>query len=151
MTPISLLFILRTQFLEPLCVIRAEARRLKMRKLLINQASLVFLGIAISAWYFGSSAILPALFGGAVAMANSYMLSRRLESASGMAETSPDMGVLTLYMGVVQRFLFVAAMFVVAIGFLGFKPIVVIGVFALAQIAYMVSGVQEARKAPDEQ
>ena len=122
-----------------------------MRKLLINQASLVFLGLAVSTWYFGVSAILPALFGGVTAMVNSYLLSRRLDAASNMAETSPDMGVLTLYTGVVQRFLFVAAMFVVAIGFLGFKPIVVIGVFALAQIAYMVSGVQEAKKAPDEQ
>ena len=84
-----------------------------------------------------------ALFGGAVAIANTILLSRRLDSASSMAEENPDGGVMTLYAGVIQRFVFVLGMFAVGMGLLKLNPMPLVAAFALAQLAYIISGTRQ--------
>jgi len=111
-----------------------------MRSLLIIQASLVLLGVAVSFYYYGDDGLLPAIYGGAVAIANTILLSRRLDSAGAMAKDNPQGGVLTLYLGVVQRFVFVLVMFGVGMGVLKLLPPPMLGTFAVAQIAFMLFG-----------
>ena len=114
-----------------------------LQRLLTIQASLVLVAIMATLYSLGGGAVTAALFGGAVAMANTILLSRRLSSASAMAESSPDIGVMTLYVGVIQRFIFVLAMFVVGMGLLKLNPIPLLGTFALAQLGYMIGGVRQ--------
>jgi len=111
-----------------------------MRSLLIIQAILVMIGVVASYYYFGDDGLLPAAYGGAVAVVNTILLSRRLDSAGEMAEENPDGGVLTLYLGVVQRFVFVLVMFGVGMGVLKLLPPPMLGTFALSQLAFMLFG-----------
>ena len=118
-----------------------------MRSLLIIQASLVLLGVAVSFYYYGEDGLLPAAYGGAVAIANTILLSRRLVSAGAMAKDNPQGGVLTLYLGVVQRFVFVLVMFGVGMGVLKLLPPPMLGTFAVAQIAFMLFGSKHTKVA----
>ncbi|MCK5726601.1 MAG: ATP synthase subunit I [Thiotrichaceae bacterium] len=117
-----------------------------MRSLLILQIGLVLAGTLGFYLYLDSlGAVWASLFGGAVAIANSYLLARRLENAAAMAEENPDGGVLTLYLGVIQRFFFVVIMFVLGLTVFKFIPHAMLGVFALVQVAYLVFGSMQVK------
>ena len=116
-----------------------------MRSLLIIQAVLVLVGVSTSYYYLGTDGLLPAAYGGAVAVANTILLSRRLDSAGEMAKDNPDGGVLALYLGVVQRFVFVLVMFGVGMGVLKLLPPPMLGTFALSQLAFMLFGSKKAK------
>ena len=121
-----------------------------MKNLLIIQAILVLLGVAVSFFYLADEGILPAAYGGAIAIANTILLSRRLDSAGGMAEENPEGGVLTLYLGVIQRFVFVLVMFGIGMGVLKLLPPPMLGTFAVAQLAFMLFGSKQAKLASEE-
>ncbi len=116
-----------------------------MRSLLIIQLALVLLAAAGFVYYMGQTTVFASFFGGAVAIANTLLLSWRLDSAAEMANDNPDGGVLTLYLGVVQRFIFVLVMFGIGMGALKFSPPAMLGTFALAQLAYMIYGSKRAK------
>ncbi len=120
-----------------------------MRSLLIIQASLVLIGIAVSFYYLADDGMLAAAYGGAVAIANTILLSRRLDSAGEMAKDNPEGGVLALYLGVVQRFVFVLVMFGVGMGVLKLLPPPMLGTFAIAQLAFMLFGSKKTKAAVD--
>ena len=112
-----------------------------MQRLLIIQAGLVLFAAIGSFYYFGSHAVAATLFGGAIAMANAVLLSRRLEQASDLAENNPSAGSLALYLGVVQRFVFTLVMFAVAIKVLSLTPPeAIVGGFAVAYLGFMICG-----------
>ncbi len=117
-----------------------------MRSLLIIQAILVLLGVAVSYYYLGEAGMLPAAFGGAIAIANTILLSRRLDVAGAMAKDNPEGGVLALYLGVVQRFVFVLVMFGVGMGALKLLPPPLLGTFAVAQLAFMLFGTKRTKQ-----
>ena len=121
-----------------------------MRNLLVIQAILVLLGVAVSFFYLADEGILPAAYGGAVAIANTILLSRRLDSAGEMAKENPEGGVLTLYLGVIQRFVFVLVMFGVGMGVLKLLPPPMLGTFAVAQLAFMLFGSKQTKLASEE-
>ena len=110
----------------------------------------MLLGVAVSFFYLADEGILPAAYGGAVAIANTILLSRRLDSAGEMAKENPEGGVLTLYLGVVQRFVFVLVMFGVGMGVLKLLPPPMLGTFAVAQLAFMLYGSKQAKIASKE-
>ena len=114
-----------------------------MQRLLIIQATLVLAAIIATVYLLGTEAASAALFGGCVALANSVLLYRKLDSASSMAKDNPNGGMMTLYAGVIQRFVFVLGMFAVGMGLLKLNPVAVVGAFGLAQIAYMICGVRQ--------
>ncbi len=117
-----------------------------MRSLLIIQAILVLAGVAVSYYYLGEHGMLPAAFGGAIAITNTILLSRRLDSAGAMAKDNPEAGVLALYLGVVQRFVFVLVMFAVGMGVLKLLPPPLLGTFAVAQLAFMLFGSKKTKQ-----
>jgi ATP synthase protein I len=121
-----------------------------MRSLLIIQAILVLLGVAVSYYYLGEAGMLPAAFGGAIAIANTILLSRRLDVAGAMAKDNPEGGVLALYLGVVQRFVFVLVMFGVGMGVLKLLPPPLLGTFAVAQLAFMLFGTKRTKQMAKE-
>lgn len=121
-----------------------------MRSLLVIQAILVLAGVAVSYYYLGENGMLPAAFGGAIAIANTILLSRRLDVAGAMAKDNPEGGVLALYLGVVQRFVFVLVMFGVGMGVLKLLPPPLLGTFAVAQLAFMLFGTKRTKQMAKE-
>lgn len=117
-----------------------------MRSLLILQVGLVVAGTIGFYLYLGSVTLWASLFGGGVAIANSVLLARRLQSAASMADSNPDGGVLTLYLGVIQRFFFVVIMFVLGLTVFKFHPPAMLGVFGLVQVAYLIFGSMKVKE-----
>jgi len=111
-----------------------------LRNLLMLQIGLAIAGAIGFYFYLGQITLLASVFGGIVAIANSMLLARRLKKAASMAQENPDGGVLTLYLGVIQRFFFVIIMFVLGLSVFKLHPPAMLGVFGLVQIAYLILG-----------
>lgn len=116
-----------------------------MRSLIIIQITLILVSAAAFAYYMGEVTVMSSLFGGVVAIANMLLLSRRLNTAAEMADDNPDGGILMLYLGAIQRFIFVLVMFGIGMGLLKLTPPSMLGTFALAQMAYMIYGSKRAK------
>ena len=115
-----------------------------MRNILIIQAVLVLAGVIVSRFYLGDAAMLPALYGGAVALANTLMLQRRISQAWEVAKLSPHQTAISLYLGVVQRFVFVLVALGFGLGYLKLLPPPTLGTFMVAQLAYMLMGTRHS-------
>lgn len=107
---------------------------------------MVIVGMALSYYYYGEAGVLPAAYGGAVAVANTMLLSRRLDVAGDLAKDNPDAGVMTLYFGVVQRFVFVLIMFGFGMGVIKLMPPPLLITFGVAQLAYMIFGTKQIKE-----
>ncbi len=116
-----------------------------MQSILIIQFILMLAGVAVSYTYQGEAAMLPAFYGGAIALANTMLLSRRVAQAGEIAKINPQQSVYALYFGVVQRFVFVLVALGFGLGYLKLAPIPVLGTFMVAQLAYMLMGSRQAR------
>lgn len=117
-----------------------------MRNLFIIQVALIMLGMLLFYTYMGQETLIASLYGGGVAIVHTFLLSRRLISAGNMANDNPEGGILNLYLGVIQRFIFMLVMFGVGIGILKLNPPSMVGTFALAQVAYMIYGVKRSKE-----
>jgi len=117
-----------------------------MRNLFVIQVALVMLGVALFYFYMGNETIIASFYGGGVAVTHTILLSRRLISAGSMANDNPEAGILNLYLGVIQRFIFMLVMFGVGIGILKLNPPAMVGTFALAQVAYMIYGTKRSQE-----
>ena len=115
----------------------------RMRSLLIIQLIIVLLGVIVSVQYFGQQAMLPALYGGAVALVNTLLLSGRIKKLDELAKTSPQAGVMSLMLGVLQRFVFVLVMLGVGLGALKLLPMPLLGTFMAAQLAYVIGSMRQ--------
>lgn len=113
----------------------------QLLRLLLIQASLVLFATIGFFYHFGAEAVTATLFGGVIAMTNTVLLSRRLDAASDLAVNNQNAGVLTLYLGVIQRFVFTLVMFGIGFKVLGLTPpIAMIGGYAVAQLGFMIGG-----------
>lgn len=110
-----------------------------MRNVLIIQAILILAGVAVSRFYWGDGALLSAFYGGAVAMSNTMMLSKRMAHAGGVAKESPQQSLYLIAFGAVQRFVFVLFALGFGLGYLGLQPLPLLVTFALAQLAYLMA------------
>ena len=115
-----------------------------MRSILIIQFILMLAGVVVSWSYQGEPALLPAFYGGAIALANTMLLSRRVAQAGEIAKTNPQQSVNALYFGVVQRFVFVLVALGFGLGYLKLAPVPLLGTFMVAQLAYMLMGTRQS-------
>lgn len=119
--------------------------KFSMRSLLIIQLVIVLLGAIVSVQYFGEQAILPSLYGGAIALANTLLLSGGIKKLDELSKTSPQTGVMSLMMGVLQRFVFVLVMLGIGLGALKLLPLPLLGTFMAAQLAYVIGGMRQQK------
>lgn len=112
------------------------------RAVLLYQAALTGLAAAAFMYLGGLWPAIAALYGGLVAMVLSWMLKRRVTRvADDSAGVSAGKSMLLLYLGVVQRFLLVLALFALALGVLKLDPLASIAGFGLGQLGYVISRV----------
>jgi len=103
---------------------------------------LALIAVAVGGYLFaqGGGAAQAAVYGGGIAMLNTWLLGRRVLQASEIAKTHPGQETMVLYVGVVQRFVVVVTLFGLGMGWLGLQPVPLLIGFAVAQLAYFVNG-----------
>jgi ATP synthase protein I len=108
------------------------------------QVALV-LGCLLLVWINeGGQAALAALYGGLVALTNSWLLAKRVARVGELAKRNPNYSAFTLYIGAVQRFLLVLVSLGIGLGWLHLAPLPLLVTFGVAQIAYIVAAGLEA-------
>lgn len=117
---------------------------LMRNNVLAVQAALV-LCCTIIAWiYYDYTAALAALYGGAVALINAWLLARRVKRVGEVVKTDPSKGMYTLFMGAVQRFVLVIAALALGLGVLKLGPVPMVLTFGVAQLAYAIAAGRQA-------
>ncbi len=110
------------------------------RRLLGIQAALIACTTGVFFFRGGIAEAQAALFGGATALVSAWLLQRRVKSALAAARDEPGSETRVLYIGAVQRFIVVFALFMFGLGGLKLQPIPLLICFAVAQAAYIVAG-----------
>ncbi len=105
---------------------------------LLYQAVITALTAAAFTFMGGLRPGIAALYGGLVAMALTWLLKRRV---SRVTQAGSGKSTALLYLGVVQRFLLVLALFALALGVLKLDPLASIVGFGLSQLGYVISRV----------
>lgn len=113
------------------------------RKVVIFQLGVAVITGAGSYWFNGSNAALGALFGVLTSMVSALLLSLGVVLASRRAVENKNRGMLILYVGAVQRFILVLAMFGLGVAVLKFNPLYIVIGFGLAQFAFLVIAKRE--------
>lgn len=111
------------------------------RGVLISQAVITVLVVMTFMFVDGLRSGIAAFYGGMVAMTLTWMLKRRIGGVVQAAQSSSGKSMLLLYLGVVQRFLLVLALFALALGVLKLDPLASIVGFGLGQFGHIVSRV----------
>lgn len=102
---------------------------------------LIVLFIAVVFFFLqGISAVQAALYGGMMALLNTWIAGYGLRKAAQIAKQSPGREVNVLYMGAVQRFVVTLVLFVLGMAWLKLAPVPLLVAFSLSQAAYMFRG-----------
>lgn len=110
------------------------------RRLLGIQAALTAVTIGIFFFRGGIVEAQAALYGGATALSSAWLLRRRVQLATAVARDFPGRETTVLYLGAIQRFVTVLALFYLGFGVLKLQPVPLLVCFAVAQIAYFIAG-----------
>ncbi len=110
----------------------------RMRKAILSLLAIqagITLAVATGFYvYQGVATVWAALYGGGIALGVSGLLAFRLVRAS-----RPGAGVLGLYLGAVERLVFVAVAFAAGIAALGLTPIALLVGFGAAELGYFLA------------
>lgn len=116
-----------------------------LRNILLMQVLLVVLAAVIVLFWRGHwSAVMAAGYGGAIALGNTLLSARRVRRANAKAAKSAVLGTVTLYAGMVERFIFTLVAFGLGMGKLGLYPPALLLAFAFAQLGYLAAGFRGA-------
>ena len=109
-----------------------------MQRFLWLQTLLILAGSGISYYYMGEFGAQSAAYGGGIALFSSLILIRRTNRAMKSAEDGSPQVMGLLYIGVIQRYVFVLVGLGVGLGLLKLnaKPLLI--VFGVAQLAYFM-------------
>ena len=107
-------------------------------RLLIYQAVLVLIAVAVSFYLRDTPGLIAAIYGGAVALLNTFMLTRRVTQAGQIAETNPQRGAYSLYFSAVLRFVFVLIALGIGLGAIKLQAEPLLATFGIAQLAYLL-------------
>ncbi|MGH8765274.1 MAG: ATP synthase subunit I [Burkholderiales bacterium] len=115
------------------------------RALLSVLAVQAILILAIAAGFYAYhrewAMLWSALFGGSIGLGTSGLSAFRLAEAA-----RADASLAGLYFGAVERFIFVAAAFAVALAVLKLAPVPLLAGFAGTQLAYFIAATRRARE-----
>ncbi len=109
-----------------------------MQSFLWAQTLLILAGTLFSYYYMGSFDAMSAAYGGGIALFSSLILMRRTTRAIRSAEDGSPQVMGLLYIGVIQRYVFVLMGLGIGLGLLELnaKPLLI--VFGVAQLAYFM-------------
>jgi ATP synthase protein I len=111
-----------------------------VRRLLLLQLAIAAVATLAAFLGWGDEAAAGVAWGGGTALLSAWMLGRRVQRAGELARTSPGIETAVLYIGAIQRFAVVMAMFWLALGHFGLPALALLAGFGVAQLAYFVAG-----------
>ena len=116
-------------------------KRHAVRNLLILQIVVVVIAAAVLFFVRANASYpgLAALYGGAMALANTLLLAFRTRRAS-VEKSSPRGQAAGLMVGMIERLVVTLVGFALGMGWLGLDPISLLIGFAVAQLAYTAGG-----------
>ena len=109
-----------------------------MQRFLWIQTILILAGMGVSYYYKGEFAAMSAAYGGGIALFSSLILSRRATRAIKSAGEGSQHTMVILYIGVVQRYVFVLLGLGIGLALLKLNAKPMLIVFGVAQLAYFV-------------
>ena len=112
----------------------AKASRIMTAQLVATALVAAAFGLAGS----GSWSVLSAACGGATSLSIAWLLRRGVRRASEIALTDQKKSMLILYLGAVQRFVAVVALFALGLGVARLDPLAMFAGFAAAQIGNLI-------------
>jgi len=111
----------------------SNAKQVMVMQLGIALLAAIVFGVIESGWHSAS-----AIFGGLISVCTSLLLRRGVMKAAEIAKENPQRGMVVLYIGAVQRFVLIIALFGLALGFFKLDPLATVLGFGIAQLAYAV-------------
>jgi ATP synthase protein I len=99
--------------------------------LLILAVAIAYLALA------GIPQAKSALYGGAIALANTWLLARRMAQLGALVTQGSQRGTVLLYFGALQRFALTLGLLILGLGGLKLAPVPMIAAFALAQLGFL--------------
>lgn len=104
-------------------------------------------GLVVAGFFLGKGVLeaLSAAYGGLISIILAFLLSRGVVQAGYTEQQNPKKSTAILYMGAVQRFLLVLALFGLGLALLELEPLAVVIGFALPQLAFVVMAVSYGR------
>lgn len=115
--------------------IAATARRVLGLQLIVGVIGAVIFFLAKGSW----GAAVSALYGSLISIATTLLLSWGVRRAEGAAAVNPAKSQAILYLGAVQRFVAVLALFLFGLAVLELDPLATVVGFALAHIANLIT------------
>ncbi|HYA20285.1 MAG TPA: ATP synthase subunit I [Burkholderiales bacterium] len=109
-----------------------------IRSVLLSQVAITFMTAAIAFAFLGSAQAVAASYGGGVALISTWLLGRRISRIPEVNQQGNSINQLTLFAGVLPRFIVTLALLAVGIGWLKLAPIPLIVAFALAQLGFAI-------------
>lgn len=112
----------------------AKANRIVAVQMMATAVVAVAFGLAGG----GGWSALSALCGGLTSLCVVWLLRRGVRRASEAALTDQKKSMMILYLGAVQRFVVVIALFALGLGVLGLVPLAMFAGFAAAQVGNFI-------------
>lgn len=110
---------------------QVDAKAKRIVTVQIAASAIVALGFGLTSG--GGWSALSALGGGLVSLCIVWLLRRGVRKASDAALTDQKKSMMILYLGAVQRFIVVIALFALGLGVMGLVPLAMFAGFAAAQ------------------
>lgn len=107
------------------------------RQVIVAQAMLTVAVMIIAALAAGLSAVLSSLLGAVLAMVNTWITQRSIQKSSDLAYATPDMAMLPVFSGLVQRLLVFATGILVGVLLLQLLPLYILVGFIVLQLGYL--------------
>lgn len=107
------------------------------KQVLIAQLIILVLGALCSAVFLNMGFALAIAYGASLALLNTVLSKRSIQRAGELAYQQPDLSMMPVFTGLVQRIVLFAAGFASGVVLLGLLPIPVLIGFGLAQTGYL--------------
>jgi ATP synthase protein I len=117
----------------------AEILSQGVRRVLLSQIAITLSTAAAAFALLDSAAALAACYGGAVALISTWLLGWRVSRTPETAQQGNVRSHLSMYAGVLPRFIVTLALLAAGIGWLKLAPIPLIIAFGLAQLGFAIN------------
>ena len=107
------------------------------KQVVVMQLGLLLMTFIVASLAFSIWHGLATALGGGLAILNTVLARRSIIRASKLAYTQPDVGMLPVFSGLLQRIFVFAAGFAGGVMLLGLPPLPVIAGFVLVQLGYL--------------
>lgn len=109
----------------------------QMSKVLFGQLFLILAVAAAWLAWAGTFEAQSALYGGAMALLNTFLLGRRLIGTASSSGRSVQRDTAIVYLGAAQRFALTLGLLIIGMGGLKLAPPPMIAAFAVAQLGFL--------------